>query len=172
MAKEYTITAANIVTRAKRELSIIGRRLNQKEGDKNYSKIVLTDQEIQVLTDYAYDSLSFLCGQFPELITSYSNTGAGENASVIKVELVDTSRFTTGQATAFKYTASSYAFSYTVGSYLAMVYPELAKKYQSDSASYLLSLRNLAYSKNAPSSTQSATSKTIDYLSAPTTSFT
>lgn len=155
--KGTTITRTDIVSKVKTHLSVIGKRLNQKAGDKNYQNIVLTDSEKGVLNEYIQGAFAYLAAQFPEYISVFT-VGSG-----VQLEFVS-NRFNDYQEYAFEQAVNAYVFSYTIGSYLAMVWPELAKKYQQETASYLLAARSLVTAKTPPDLTET------DFLSAPTVS--
>lgn len=152
--KGTTVTRADIVTKVRNHLSVIGKRLNQKQGDKNYQNIVLTDSETAVLNEYIQGAFACLAAQFPEYISVFT-VGSG-----VQLEFVS-SRFNDYQEYAFEQAVSSYVFSYTIASYLDMVWPELAKKYRQETASYLLAAGSLVTAKTPPEMESS------DFLSAP-----
>lgn len=164
--KKGTVLANSTVKeRVKIHLSVIGKRLNQKQVDKNYQNVTLTTNEDTLLSDYISGAFAYLAGQFPDYLSVYNMNDTNNGIQF------DFTRFNDAQNSAFEAAIKSYVLSYTIGAYLSMVYPDLAKKYQQEAASYLLSARNIVWTKDAPSTTTDAKSYSIDYLSAPTTSF-
>ena len=150
-----TIAPDNIKTRVKAHLAVIGRRLNVKEGDKNYQRIVLTENELSLIDDYFTAAAAFLAAQFPDVLVSY-DSAKGEQG------FEDASRRNAAAFSALDDVYSSYILSYCIGEYLATINVDMAKKYQQDAVQFLQAIRNIIYSKTEPSS-----SSTSSYLSQP-----
>lgn len=144
MAISVNIDEASIIKRIKVHLSIIGKRLNQKPGDKNYQNITLTTNEDNLIEDYFKGAVAYLAGQFPEVLVSYRSDGP--------ISFDDASRASNAQMNALDDIYSSYILSYCIASYLSMINADLAKKYQQEAASYLTAARNVIYSKTVPAS--------------------
>jgi hypothetical protein len=145
MAKSTTITLSDIKNKAKKHLSIIGRRFNRKDGDKNYQIITLTSNEIDVLDDYINGGAAYLKMLFPEQL---ADTSAPSQPGLV---LIDNRWNENAQGDALAKDFAAYILSYTIGSYLAMFDPNLAAKYQSEAKSYLMGARAIVYAKNEPS---------------------
>lgn len=153
-----SINTSNIKSRVKAHLAIIGRRLNIKEGDKSYQRIVLTDNELDLVDDYIKAATAFLAAQFPEILTQYNGTSSAQSFD-------DASRRTTYASSALSDVYASYILSYSIGEYLATINIDMAKKYQQDAIQFLNAARNIIYSKTPPSTALPAK----DFRNAPTT---
>lgn len=147
--KGTTVTLKTVKDMAKKHLAMIGRRLNQNPGDKTYSKITFTANEADALDIYIMGAFSYLASTFPESLTAYN--GGTESYGVGW----DASRFSNNDNNAMEDAIKCYAFSYCISSYLAMFNADLAKKYQSEAGSYLQAIRNIAYTKSAPTPSSS-----------------
>lgn len=153
MTKTVTISEASVKSRIKVHLSVIGRRLNQKAGDKNYQNVTLSSNEDGLVDDYFKGAMACLAGQLPEVLVSYDEAAGTQGYD-------DAGRSNKAQQDALAGIVASYAISYTIASYLAMTYPELAKKYQQEAASCLIAARNVVYAKTRPAA---ATASFLDW---------
>lgn len=140
-----TITLTGIDSDIKRHLSIIGKRLYDKEGKNLFSNITVSSNEDTIFTQYISAAAQNIAAALAHFVTSASNTSI----------TVTGSRWNTNLTTALQEAGKSYAVLFTVGEYLAMSHPELADKYYRDAQTMLNTLVSIAYNKVAPTSSSS-----------------
>ena len=146
--KNMTITISNLISAIKRHLSIIGKRLYNKDGKNMFSDITLSSAEdTQILTQYINASAQDIEAALKQLITSTVYDG-----SAIVMNITNT-RGDSDFSTRVQNMAESYITLNTAGEYLSMVHPDIAQKYQRDAQQRMESLVAYVFYKKAPSLT-------------------
>ena len=149
-----TLTVATIISAIKRHLSIIGKRLYNKDGKNMFSDITLSSAEdTQILTQYINSSAQDIEAVLKQFITA-SSYGATINITITN---------TRGDAdfdTRVQDLSDSYVTLNSVGEYLSMVHPDIAQKYNSDAQQRLEMLVAYVFAKKAPIETVSFTDPT------------
>ena len=135
-----TISLANIDSDIKRHLSIIGKRLYDKEGKNLFSNITVSSAEPGIFTQYIAAAAQNIAGALSPFVTSYNDTTITLTGS----------RFNTELEKALQNAGKSYAILFTVGEYLAMTHPELAEKYYRDALGMMNTIVATAYKKKSP----------------------
>ena len=135
-----TIDISNIDGDIKRHLSVIGKRLYDKEGKNLFSNITVSSAEPSIFTQYISAAAQNISGALAQFVTSYTDTTIN----------VDGTRWNTALVTSVTNAAKSYAVFFSVGEYLAMTHPELAEKYYRDANGMMQTIMTLAYHKNPP----------------------
>lgn len=135
-----TISLANLENDIKRHLSIIGKRLYDKEGKNMFSNITVSTAEPAIFTQYISAAAQNIAGALAQFVTSYSDTSI----------TVEGTRWKAPLTTSVENAARSYAVLFTVGEYLAMTHPELAEKYYRDAQGMMNTIITTAYHKNPP----------------------
>ena len=149
-----TFTVSNLISAIKRHLSIIGKRLYNKEGKNMFSDITLSSAEdTQILTQYINASAQDIESVLKQFITD-STYGA-----TISMTITNT-RGDTDFEPRTKDLAESYITLNSVGEYLSMVHPDIAQKYQRDAQQRLESLVAYVYSKKSPVTSTAFTNPT------------
>ena len=120
-----TINFAEIRTLVKRQLSLIGKRFNTKEGKNLFSDITLSSAEVTLLNQYVTSSAQDIEAVLKQFITA-STYGA-----TIDMTITNT-RGDSDFGTRVQSLAESYVTLNSVGEYLSMVHPDIAQKYQRD----------------------------------------
>ncbi len=139
-----TITISTVISAIKRHLSIIGKRLYNKEGKNMFSDITLSSAEdTQILTQYINASAQDIESVLKQLVTGsvYGNT--------IAITIRNT-RGDTDFETRTKDLAESYITLNSVGEYLSMFHTDIAKKYQRDAQQRLEMLISYVFYKKPP----------------------
>jgi hypothetical protein len=145
-----TFTVTTLISAIKRHLSIIGKRLYNKEGKNMFSDITLSSAEdTQILTQYINASAQDIESVLKQFITD-STYGA-----TISITITNT-RGDSDFETRTKDLAESYITLNSVGEYLSMLHPDIAQKYQRDAQQRLQSLVAYVFYKNAPTSSGSS----------------
>lgn len=135
-----TISLSGVDSKIKRHLSVIGKRLYNKEGKNLFSDITLSSESQGILTHYIDAAAQNIAGALSQFVTSYSNSS---------ITVVD-GRWDTNMATAVQNACQSYALLFAVGEYLAMTHPDLAQKYQRDAQGMMNTIITTAYYKKPP----------------------
>ena len=139
-----TFTISILISAIKRHLSIIGKRLYNKDGKNMFSDITLSSAEdTQILSQYINASAQDIESVLKQFITAsaYGNT--------IDITIQNT-RGDADFEPRTQAMAESYITLNSVGEYLSMAHPELAQKYQRDAQQRLQSLVLYVYSKKSP----------------------
>ena len=139
-----TFTVTTLISAIKRHLSIIGKRLYNKEGKNMFSDITLSSAEdTQILTQYINASAQDIESVLKQFIT----------ASAYGTTIDITIQNTRGDADFEPRTqamAESYITLNAVGEYLSMVHPDIAQKYQRDAQQRMESLISYVFYKKPP----------------------
>lgn len=142
---EISITA--IKDDVKRHLSIIGKRLYDKEGKNMFSNITTSTVEEPIFDQYISAAVKEVNSALMPIIVDHELT-----SNYIDYTLVNT-RGKYGEG-GFESHCEGYIKSYivlfVVGRFLAMTHPDLAEKYTVDSNSAMLSLVQYAFYKEPP----------------------
>ena len=145
-----TITLTGITAKIKKHLSIIGKRLYDKNGKNMFSNITVSSAEDGIFNDYISAAAQNIAGALGQFVTSYTDTAITVNDARWDAEVVK----------ALQSAAESYALLFSVGEYLAMNYPDLAVKYQRDAQGMMNTIITTAYHKDPPTATADPTSAT------------
>lgn len=139
-----TITISTVISAIKRHLSIIGKRLYNKDGKNMFSDITLSSAEdTQILTQYINASAQDIEAVLKQFITA-STYGA-----TIDMTITNT-RGDSDFGTRVQSLAESYVTLNSVGEYLSMVHPDLAQKYQRDAQQKIEALVGYVFYKKTP----------------------
>lgn len=140
-----TITISTVISAIKRHLSIIGKRLYNKEGKNMFSDITLSSAEdTQILTQYITTS-----AQNVEALLKQFITASTYSSSTISITIANT-RGDSDFQTRVTDMVDSYVRLNTIGEYLSMVHPDLAKKYQDDALQRIETLVEYVVYKKPP----------------------
>ena len=137
------IDLSGVSAEIKKHLSIIGKRLYDKDGKNLFSNITVSSAEDGIFTHYISAAAQNIAGAIAQFVTSYSDTSI----------TVNDARWDSHVATALSKAAQSYALLFSVGEYLAMTHPELAEKYYRDAQGMMNTIIATAYHKDPPSVT-------------------
>ena len=139
-----TLTVSTIISAIKRHLSIIGKRLYNKDGKNMFSDITLSSAEdTQILTQYIHAAAQDVEAVLKQLITA-STYGA-----TISMTIQNT-RGDSDFETRTKDFVESYVTLKAVGEYLSMMHPDIAQKYQRDAQQRLEMLIAYVFYKKPP----------------------
>ena len=147
-------TISTIVSAAKRHLSIIGKRLYQKDGKNMFADITLSSVEDPILTQYINASAQDVEAFLKQLVTAstYSST-------TITITIAN-SRGDSDFATRTQALAESFITLNTVGEYLSMVHPDISQKYLADARKRMEALVSYVFYKKPPTATGDPTAAT------------
>lgn len=139
-----TLTIATLISAIKRHLSIIGKRLYNKDGKNMFSDITLSSAEdTQILTQYINASAQDIEAVLKQFIT------ASTYGTTIDMTITNT-RGDSDFGTRVQSLSESYVTLNSVGEYLSMVHPDLAQKYQRDAQQRLEMLIAYVFYKKPP----------------------
>lgn len=135
-----TISLTDVKGKVKKHLSVIGKRLYDKEGKNLFSNITLSSAEDGIIDHYVATAAQNIAGALAQFVTTYSDTSI----------TVDGSRWDAQVASAVQNAAQSYAMLFSVGEYLAMTHPDLAEKYYRDAIAMMGTIVTSAFHKDPP----------------------
>ena len=140
-----TISLTGISGDIKRHLSIVGKRLYDKEGKNLFSNITVSTAEQPsngggIFDQYIAAAAQNIAGALAQFVTSYSDTSI----------TVEGTRWNAQLTASVQNAAKSYAILFAVGEYLAMTHPELAEKYYRDAQGMMNTIITTTYHKNPP----------------------
>jgi len=135
-----TISLTGVKANVKKHLSIIGKRLYDKEGKNLFSNITVSSAEDGIFDHYVSAAAQNIAGAIAQFVTNYSDTSI----------TINDARWDSQVATALNKAAQSYALLFSVGEYLAMTHPELAEKYYRDAQGMMNTIITTAYHKDPP----------------------
>lgn len=147
------ISEATVISKIKRHLSAIGKRLYNKEGKNMFSDITLSSAETELLSQYIQTSAHDIEGVLKQFIN------ASTIASTITFEIENT-RGDTDFAARVTDMVSMYLILSSAGEYLAMTHPDIAQKYQRDAQQRIESLVSFVFYKQPPTATADITAAT------------
>lgn len=140
-----TISLSGLTPKIKRHLSVIGKRMYDKEGKNLFSNITTSTAEDAIFEHYTTVAAQNIAAALAKFVTAYSDTSI----------TVGSERWSAQVKLALKSAAESYALLFAVGEYLAMTHPDLAKKYQEDAVGTMATIIETANNKVAPTQNSS-----------------
>lgn len=141
-----SINYSEIKKKVKRNFAIIGKRLQDKQGDILFTGATLSTAEEDILKDYLKEATQIFVGNFAGILkTNYIETDESVAISY-KASRVDGE----SKVIAFNRNIESFVVAYIANAVLAMNYPDQAKKYEVDMQNHLQAALQLIYSKDAP----------------------
>ena len=138
-----TITVSTVVSAVKRHLSIIGKRLYNKDGKNLFSDITVSSAEDPIFEQYINSAAQDVEAMLKQFI---SGSTYGDD---IKMKISNTRGDADFEARTKDY-AESYITLNTVGEYLSMLHPDLAQKYQRDAQQRMEMLIAYVFYKKPP----------------------
>lgn len=138
------IEFTHIKSSIKRHLSIIGKRLYNKDGKNLFSDITVSTAEEPIFDQYITSAAQNIEAALRQLVTNYAPNGTS-----ITMTLTNTREHEDFDKRCEEL-ANTYITFFSVGEYLAMVHPDLAEKYYRDANNSMQSLIAYAYHKNPP----------------------
>lgn len=135
-----TISLAGVDSSIQRHLSIIGKRLYNKEGKNLFSNITVSSNETSIFSDYISAAAQNIAAALAQFVTTYANNSI----------TINNARWSNSVASAVQNACVSYATLFSVGEFLAMTHPELAEKYYRDAQGMMNTIITSAYHKNPP----------------------
>ena len=139
-----TITISTLISAIKRHLSIIGKRLYNKEGKNMFSDITLSSAEdTEILTQYINASAQDVESVLKQFIT------ASTYGSTISITIANT-RGDSDFETRTSDMIQSYITLNSVGEYLSMMHPDIAQKYHADARQRMEMLIAYVFYKKPP----------------------
>lgn len=141
-----TITVSSIISDIKRHLSIIGKRLYDKEGKNMFSNITTSTAEEPIFEQYISAAVKEVDSALLPIIVSHEIT-----ATNIVYELENTrGKYGDDFESHCEGYIKSFIVLYVVGRFLAMTHPDMAEKYTTDSNNAIMSLVQYAFYKEPP----------------------
>lgn len=140
-----TIDLSTCLAEVRKQLAVIGKRMFDKEGKNLFSNITTSSLENPVLQGYIDVGAQNVVTALADFSSTFS-----DNA----IQVADP-RWSSAIVNAVNGAVKSYVILFATGEYLAMVYPEIAKKYQADAAGMIVTVVNAAHAKLPPLQSES-----------------
>lgn len=140
-----TISLENLTPEIKRHLSVIGKRLYDKQGKNLFSNITVSTAEDVIFEHYVSVAAQNIVGAIAQFVTGSTSTTI----------TVSGSRWTQPVTASVEKAARSYALLFAVGEYLGMTHPELAEKYYKDAQNTMATIVTTAFYKEPPAAANS-----------------
>lgn len=134
----------DVKTKVKRRFAIIGKRLQDKQGNILFAGTTLSASEEEILKEYIGEATQVFVGNFADVLFSYSITK--EYISFI----YSMNRVTPSVEEGFDGVFENFVVAYVANAVLSMNYPDQAKKYEDDMKNHLQAAIKLIYTKIAP----------------------
>lgn len=144
-----TISFNTLKSLVKRHLSVIGKRLYDKEGKNLFSNITTSSAEDPIFDQYLAAAVQAVETVLHQFITSWT-----DNTTSVTMTLVNTRGDSDFEARTQKF-IESYMVLFTVGEYLAMTHPDIAQKYRIDVEGTMQSLVQYVFYKKPPTKSAS-----------------
>lgn len=145
-----TISFNSVKQAIKRHLSIIGKRMYDKDGKNMFSNITVSTAEDPIFEQYIAAGAQNVETALRPLLTSYLYTQSG-----ITIELTNTRGADDFDSRCMEL-IMTYITLFSVGEYLGMAHSDFARKYVTDSESAMTSLQMYAFHKEAPNKSLSS----------------
>ena len=133
----------------KKHLSIIGKRLFDRDGKNMFSNITLSSAEDPILDQYLQIAAQNLEAAVRQLVVNYELV----EGSTIDMTLHNTRHATLSEVDfdeRCRQMFMSYIVNFVVGEYLGMTHPELAEKYYRNNLGLMSTITAFVYFKGAP----------------------
>lgn len=143
--KTININVSDLKKMVKEQLSFVGKRQGDKQGNTMFAGVTLSSTEEAILNKAIHGAAETFASELSPKITSYNESGAEGTLTFSTYGLND------AKAGAVENIFTNYAIAYIGKVTLGKNYPELAKEFADETASYLESAIKLAYSIDAPS---------------------
>lgn len=140
-----SVAFSSLHSEVQRHLSVIGKRQYNKEGVNEFSQITVSSAEKDIFNLYMQSAAQQVVANIEQFVSAYTETESSVTFNVTNTrwEKTPTPVFTQSFVTSFK----KYLVFYTVSEYLAMNFPELAKKYYNLALQKLQAIIQLVFFK-------------------------
>lgn len=143
-----TISYGDVKAKVKRRFAIIGKRLQDKQGNILFAGTTLSASEEEILKEYIGEATQVFVGSFADVLLSYSITT--EYISFI----YSMNRVMPSAEEGFDGVFENFVVAYVANAVLSMNYPDQAKKYEDDMKNHLQAATKLIYTKIAPDASE------------------
>lgn len=143
MSTTTTITDDNLKKEVSIHLSLIGKRLKDKDASTLFGTITLSTAEESIIGQYTKSALAHISAEFPELITDY-------NEGTVSIT-VSRDRWNGNMSAAFSSSVNAALIACVTYEIISSYAPDYSKKFADDVNSSIKDLRAHLYTPLAPS---------------------
>ena len=144
VVQSVTVEYSDIKSKVKKRLSIIGKRLSDKQGNVLFAGVTLSSAEEDIMKQHLKEATETFAGNLSPLVNNYvDNT---DNVQFI----FNKTRVSTAKADAFCSNFKSYVVASVAYDVLCATSPEMARKYADDMTNHMNAAIQLIYQKDAP----------------------
>lgn len=148
MTVSINVAFSSLYPDIQRHLSLIGKRLHNKNGENMFSAVTLSSAEKDIMAQYMQQGAENVVAAIQQFVSSYNETTTSVAFYVTNTRWNDPN--TPSFYPAFIKAFNSYLINYTLSEYLSMNFPELAKKYIQAALNFLTALIHLVFFKAPP----------------------
>lgn len=139
-----TLTFSNLKSLVKKHLSIIGKRMYDKDGKNMFSNITVSSAEDPIFEQYIVEAAQNVEAILRQFVTSFSSSSTQVSLTLVSPRGITNFETRCGEI------IQSYIVTYSVAEYLSMTHPDFAAKYMRQRDANMESLVAYAFSKEAP----------------------
>jgi len=144
--KTITINVTDLKKKLKQQLSLIGKRQSDKQGNTLFAGATLSSNEEAAIDIAIHGAAQTFARELAPKITSYSESTTSDSIAF------NASGLNNAKGTVVADIFVNYAIAFVCKATLGKNYPELAKEFADEMASYLESGVGIAYSIDPPTS--------------------
>ena len=144
VVQSVTVEYSDIKGKVRKRLSIIGKRLSDKQGNILFAGVTLSSAEEDIMKQYMKEATEIFVGNLAPLVNNYVD-------DTDDVQFIfNKTRVDTAKADAFCRNFKSYVVASVAYDALSTTSPEMARKYADDMSNHMNAAIQLIYQKDAP----------------------
>lgn len=145
VVQSVTVEYSDIKGKVRKRLSIIGKRLSDKQGNILFAGVTLSSAEEDIMKQYMKEATEIFVGNLAPLVNNYVD-------DTDDVQFIfNKTRVDTAKADAFCRNFKSYVVASVAYDVLSTTSPEMARKYADDMTDHMNAAIKLVFDKMPPS---------------------
>lgn len=144
VVQSVTVEYSDIKSKVRKRLSIIGKRLSDKQGNTLFAGVTLSSVEEDIMKQHLKEATETFVGNLAPLVSNYVD-GTDDVQFIF-----NKTRVSAAKADAFCSNFKSYVVASVAYDVLSTTSPEMARKYADDMANHMNAAIQLIYQKDAP----------------------
>lgn len=155
-----SVSYANIKSKIKSNLAVMGKRFIDKDGNLRFTKVTLSSAEEPLLADFVKNAVHNVTSAIVELVHNYTEDGETVSFDVTNTRWSHSNNDSFTQA--FQYTVVTYCVMQALADYYAFYFNEQSQYYTVKAQATLNEIKSLCYYKQPSESA-------LDMFEAPVT---
>lgn len=148
IVQSVTVEYSDIKSKVRKRLSIIGKRLSDKQGNNLFAGVTLSSAEEDIMKQYLKEATEIFVGNLAPLVSNYVDDT--DNVQFV----FNKTRISTAKADAFSSNFKSYVVASVAYDVLTTTSPEMARKYADDMTNHMNAAIKLVFDKMPPEHSQ------------------